>query len=358
MRIAGLARRLGKPGGAEESMFTLFNKLRQNYTTQIYGHADTDTEREKTSTVRIFSESLDLKNIFRVPLSYTESYLRFRQKLYSFEPDIIFSQHELALLGAEHPAPQILFLRDGSLLPSSLPETIFGKNLLNFLTVRTQRVLFNYIISNSDLVIANSEHTAKKYSRVYDISPKVVYPFVDTSRYIVSNTGDSILHVNPSDHKGINVTLEICTRIPDRNFIVVGTNPSESVKEKMESLPNLEYYGYVDDMRRVYRKTGLVLMPTTVEEPFGRIPIEAGVSGIPTIGSNKGGLPESIGTEDLIVDSSDPQKYIQAIESVYENYDEISRLVIDNAEAKSADKQFKYLENLIQESLGKDIIIN
>ena len=49
-----------------------------------------------------------------------------------------------------------------------------------------------------------------------------------------------------------------------------------------------------DELWNVYSEIDVAIIATTVPEPFGRIPIEAAACGVPTIGANIGGIPESI----------------------------------------------------------------
>jgi glycosyltransferase involved in cell wall biosynthesis len=282
---------------------------------------------------------------------YLEFYLRFRREVEQFRPSIIFAQHELALLGARQNAPQVLFLRDESLLDSEPSEHFTGGPVAKRVVRAAQRRLFAEVIYGSDLLIANSEHTAKKYARQWDVTPKVVYPFVDVSEFKVKSTGEKILHVTPTMNKGIDVTLDVADRLRGENFLIVGRDPPTSVCERIQNSPNVEYRGYVDDMRDVYRETKVLLMPSRWEEPFGRVPLESGISGIPVLCSGSGGLKEAVGDDDLIVASNEPAAYVRAIESVLSDYETYAERVRRNAVAKSAPKQIKKLKNAVEREL-------
>ena len=58
-------------------------------------------------------------------------------------------------------------------------------------------------------------------------------------------------------------------------------------------------------MRSVFARTRILLMPSVWEEPFGRLPVEAGAYGIPTLASVRGGLPESVGDGGALIDPLD-----------------------------------------------------
>ncbi|WP_128904877.1 glycosyltransferase family 4 protein [Halorubrum amylolyticum] len=355
MRIVGLARQLGRPGGAEESMRTLFENLAANHQTVVFGHANRKSNRGGTVTRQVFTTDADLPPIVRLPGMYLEFYLRFRHDLKKFRPALIFAQHELALLGTRQDAPQVLFLRDESLLYSDPSKDETRQTARKRAERAAKRRLYEKVIYGSDLLIANSEHTAKKYEQQWDIIPEVVYPFVDVSEFKVESTGNKILHVTPTMNKGIDVTLDVADRLPDKDFLVVGQEPPLSVRERIRNSPNVVYKGYVDDMRDVYRETKLLLMPSRWEEPFGRVPLESGISGIPVLCSGSGGLSEAVGDGDLIVSSNDPAAYVRAIESVLSDYEMYAKRVRRNALAKSAPNQIKKLKNIVKRRLDVEL---
>ena len=355
MRIAGLARRLGRPGGAEESLQTFLANLSTDHRTMVFGHASRDPHRDSISTKRILATDLNLPATVRVPMAYLEFYLRFKRQLERFQPSIVFAQHELALLGARYDAPQVLFLRDESLLPSAPYERGSRRAVVNPAAHAVQERLFTEVIHGSDLLVANSEHTAKKYAQHWGVNPKVVYPFVDVSSFEVETTGEKILHVTPTLNKGIDVTLDVAEQLSNETFLIVGQEPPTDVRTRIRDRSNVEYRGYVDDMRDVYRETKLVLMPSRWDEPFGRVPLESGISGIPVLCSGSGGLREAVGDDDLIVDSNNPAAYVQAIESVLSDYDTYAERVRRNALAKSAPKQITKLKDIVERCLAVEL---
>jgi hypothetical protein len=47
-------------------------------------------------------------------------------------------------------------------------------------------------------------------------------------------------------------------------------------------------------MKQVWEKTKVLVIPTLIQEAFGRVAVEAAINGIPVIASDKGGLPEAV----------------------------------------------------------------
>jgi glycosyltransferase involved in cell wall biosynthesis len=133
--------------------------------------------------------------------------------------------------------------------------------------------------------------------------------------------------------------------MPGEDFIVAGTTKKKGVKKRMEKLDNVEHLGYVE-MKKAYRQTKIALVPSKWEEPYGRIPIEVGASGIPAISTSNGGLPESVGNHELLVEGG-AEQFVEKIWEVGENYEEHSRKARENAEEKSQKKQLKKFREIM-----------
>ena len=112
-----------------------------------------------------------------------------------------------------------------------------------------------------------------------------------------------ILFVNPTYSKGVKIMYEIAKRLPDKMFLVVGNSDIQGRWNymKLKRLHNVEVMDWVQDMRIAYEKTYLLVNPTMNYETFGRTHAEAMVNGIPSIGSGRGALSETIGDSGDIV---------------------------------------------------------
>ncbi len=71
-------------------------------------------------------------------------------------------------------------------------------------------------------------------------------------------------------------------------------------------VPNLSIKGPYLDVREFYKTLKALFTPSMWEEAFGRVVVEAGLSGIPVLASNRGGLPEALNGGGLIL----PQPFI------------------------------------------------
>ena len=128
--------------------------------------------------------------------------------------------------------------------------------------------------------------------------------------------------VNPrSKVKGGDIFVDIAEQMPNRDFFVAGHFARNESRKKAAQLDNVHHPGWVDDMRDVYSKTKILLIPSLVEEGNPRVKAEAMANGIPVIGTTRGGVPEMLDDAGAIV--SDPyeisewEQQITAIEDDY-----------------------------------------
>ncbi len=158
--------------------------------------------------------------------------------------------------------------------------------------------------------IANSHFTARRYRERFGIDPIVLPPLINRDRYHTP-PGGYVTMINPAIEKGINITLSLVEQCPDIPFMIVqGWGGDDAILAQIANLQrqgrNLILAPRTDDMRSIYSQTKVLLVPSQWEEAWGRVVSEAHVSGIPVIGSDRGGLPEAIGPGGRIVPHDAP----------------------------------------------------
>jgi len=99
--------------------------------------------------------------------------------------------------------------------------------------------------------------------------------------------------------KGIDFFLDIAEELTEYRFVVCGVQERRIV-DRISKLENTEYWGWCKP-KDAYTGAKLVLLPSS-NDTFGRVPIEAGLVGIPSISSMIGGLPESVGNGGISID--------------------------------------------------------
>lgn len=172
-------------------------------------------------------------------------------------------------------------------------------------------------LKRSKNVIVNSKFMQKEMFRTTGIKSKVIYPPIKPIR--VRWEPNSVLHMGGRINKGTDLVIEMAESRPQYQFIISGYNGND-LKEKASILPNVTWHDYIDH-DEVYTNAMVVLVPSRWEEPFGRIPVEAGHIGIPTISSNRGGLPESVGKGGIQLDSMELEPWVDALDLLMEDDD-------------------------------------
>lgn len=171
-------------------------------------------------------------------------------------------------------------------------------------------------------VVCSSAFLAREVSRVIGRPARVVYPASDWYFGTVGDPHGFVTMVNPHAVKGLETFLEIARRMRKQRFLLqeswkLGDAALVALRERLAALPNVMFQHRVSDMRQVYARTRLLLVPSVWEEGFGMVAVEAQSCGIPVIASNRGGLPESVGEGGVLVDDfRNVDTWVVAIEAM------------------------------------------
>ncbi len=103
---------------------------------------------------------------------------------------------------------------------------------------------------------------------------------------------------------------------------IAGTGPLEKdVIAASKDCANIHYIGRLknEDLPEQYNDSDILIVPSTHEEGFGRVIIEALACGVPVIGSSRGAIPEAMDDSvGLLIDVT-PENIKLAVESLYRN---------------------------------------
>lgn len=177
---------------------------------------------------------------------------------------------------------------------------------------------------SAGLAVANSEWIRKTVKR--GINSVVVYPPTIPERYTVKTNKKYITLINMNEAKGGKVFWQLARIFPDKQFLGVKGAYGEQV-EYDKDLPNVTIMENTPDIQKIYKKTGIIIMPSSYES-WGRVGMEAACSGIPVIASPTPGLTESLDYAGIFADPDDIAGYVEAIrmlddKEVYDKYSEL-----------------------------------
>ncbi|HNH70713.1 MAG TPA: glycosyltransferase family 4 protein [Pseudomonadales bacterium] len=226
-----------------------------------------------------------------------------------FRPDLIWAQLEGAqqvlMLARRLGIPGVLYVHDAETAPNELKA--MGRLGCH--------------------VVCSSEFLANKVERIIGRPVQVVYPASDWYFGTLGDPQGSVLMINPVKVKGVETLLEIARRRPEVQFLLLeswklGESALHSLQAQLAALPNVRFHPRVSDMRAIYQQARLLLVPSTWEEGFGMVAVEAQSCGIPVIASARGGLPESVAEGGLLIQNHlDIDAWLQALDRILDDPD-------------------------------------
>lgn len=371
-------------GGAEKSIELLIKKLAEKHTVDVIcsGSENKDVMWSgfpvHIRKVRKVPQPTSMPRVEWLNLFYETDQWRkiFGLELKKSKPELVITQLEFAPptieVAVKEDVPVILFIRSyehfcpiGFLRKnpfmcnkkcwrciSILPKTqyIFIRKILN-----QHKMAFE----NAYLVIANSIYVKRVAKIFYNTDVEVSYPLINLGDYKTKKKeGKYLLLIGGSEHKGISILTKIAERMRNEQFMVIGKIYGKA-EEKIKSLDNVKSFLSVNNMQEIYSQTKLLLMPRLWPEPFGRVVIEAGINGIPTISSNIGGLPESVGRGGVLINNYwDVNEWVKEINRIMDDkafYDALSTNAEKHAKEFDSNKIYMDFKRIVKGKLGLDL---
>lgn len=237
-----------------------------------------------------------------------------------------------------------------------------SKPLVHLVHNDKQLSFHNVKDSRAQLLIFNTEWLREAYAeaKFEPINPSIVmHPIVDPEQYKTERFGaEAVTFVNLTVTKGALVFYELAKRFPDVPFYGIrGAYGDEHLPPT--DIPNLKIFNQMPDLRPIWAKTRVVLMPSDYES-FGRVAVEAACSGIPAIVSPTLGLKEALGEAGIFLDRNNVDAWEQELEKLFSDeiyYQERSKMALELASRlnphKEIDRAEKALEIVLAHGLTK-----
>lgn len=368
-----------RTGGGGKSLYSLLSELKQEMEIYVLCFNNKLPERNFSKNGLILRNA----NYFVFPKfgKITEWFRGIkrqrilREMISDIKPDLIISQRSAirsaVLEGNKNGIPTIAFVRSyedlspyKAIIPDKGKEVIaveggkIKKYLLYIRDVCENPLSRNLVKRNREAIrktnlVVNSKFMAKIAEESYKIMPEVIYPSIEFSEFKADERNPKyITFVRPTFAKGIEIFLSIAKKLTDKKFLCVG-EASKAYEGKLRRLNNVNYTGWIGDMKSIYAETKILIVPSLCQEAFGRVVVESMINKIPCIVSNRGGLPEVIGDAGLIIeDPSDVQDWVDKISYLCENsdvYADLSERCFKRAKLFDSEKQFQKFRQLLRQ---------
>lgn len=137
-----------------------------------------------------------------------------------------------------------------------------------------------------------------------------------------------------SPEKGVDRLLRAWAQLPiERKLVIAGSGPeSENLKALAESLElsNVSFVGFLDRaaQQAVWKDTLFTIVPSTWQEPFGMVILEAWAQRRPVVAHRIGALPEIItdGVDGFLADPDDVSQLAEVLEKAFARTPELEEI--------------------------------
>lgn len=233
-------------------------------------------------------------------------------------------------------------------LECSVRTTILGKQF----KVPVAQIIHNnldltrsYVGLEPDFLIYNTEWIKADFSDEFDSIPSiVVHPPIIAERY-KTDRGKKVTLVNLFEPKGQDIFYQLAERLPEIEFLAVKGGYGDQV---IRDLPNVEHMDNDFDIKNIFAKTKVILMPSKYES-YGRVACEALASGIPSIVAPTPGLIEALGNAADFIPRENVDDWEVALKALLKprRYGTMAKLALERSNALDAMAK-RELEDFVQ----------
>ncbi len=215
-----------------------------------------------------------------------------------------------------------------------------------FLKVRANPILhrlYRRIYARGEFTVAISQFTKSRLVEfgVPEDAIRIIHPGVAPALSNTSRSGGAVPAIGTCGRlirrKGHDLVIRalpaVLEEVPGVVYRIAGDGPERHRFEKLANelgvSNHVEFLGRLpeEELPRFYRELDVFVMPGRDDgqsghvEGFGIVYLEAAIQGVPSIGTQTGGIPEAIGETGLIVPPDSPTALADAIIDLLTNAD-------------------------------------
>jgi len=340
MRTAIFHDYIGAIGGGEKLVLTLAKGLGADVITT---DMDIDAVRKMGfSDVNIISLGKTLK---MPPLKQIDASIRFAACNFSEKYDFFIFSGNWAYFAAKKHKPNLYYCHTPTRAFYDLYEEYRNNHslfiaIVFMIWVKIHKNFSEKYLTHVNKIVTNSRNTQRRIRKYWQRDSEVIYPPVDTSKFIFKEYGDFWLSVNRLyPEKRVELQIEAFGQMPEQKLLVVGgyakgDHASGYASKLMEKLPkNVQLIGSIseEELLDLYA-TCKGLITTAKDEDFGMTPVEAMASGKPVIAVNEGGYLESmVDGETGILVKPEIDNIIEAVKVISKNPEKYKYTCLERA---------------------------
>lgn len=129
------------------------------------------------------------------------------------------------------------------------------------------------------------------------------------------------LHHRKGQRYLLDAFKKLQSHLPQLTLLLVGTGPAEhELREQASEIPHVQFLGWREEIPEILSISDILVLPS-LKEAFGQVILEAMVSGVITVGTNNGGIPDIIrdGITGYLVPPASSQAIFEKITTILKN---------------------------------------
>lgn len=200
-----------------------------------------------------------------------------------------------------------------------LEESHLGKGFKSWLVRLMLHPIrqFDAIAGNRvDYYISNSDYVGQRIRKTYRRKATTIHPNIDISNFELCNDKQEYYLASSRlvAYKKIDTIIEAFNKMPDKKLVVIGGGPNLEVYRKLakENVTVMGYQPFEVLKEKMQHAKAFVF---AADEDFGMIPIEAQSCGTPVIAYGHGGSLETVngGKTGLFFNEQTPEAIVEAV---------------------------------------------
>lgn len=156
----------------------------------------------------------------------------------------------------------------------------------------------------------------------------IIYPIPDATACVPTEMSAPlyVTQINVHKQKGGDLFEYLLDHLPTIPFLGVETEPDPSdqmshIHATLTAHPSSKLMSRQKDVRRIYEKTKILLVPSKVDETFCRVALEAMYNAIPVVTTGCGFVSELVADAGFIIDGKEHEKWAEAVSLLWTNQD-------------------------------------